>query len=460
MTPAFHAIAEMLALRAIQSLAVGALVTVFAAIVLRVSRQSAGTRFAVWFSSLIAIAVFPFVGGRWLGNSSASLETRAAITLPDSWAIYSIVVWAVLASWFLFGVARAVWHVRRLRKSCSPVDAASIDPVLRQTLQHGSTQRNVVLCTSATVRVPTAIGFFKPAIVIPDWVMQELSTVEINQILIHELAHLRRWDDWTNLAQQLVKALFFFHPAVWWVEKKAALEREMACDDAVLETASPRAYAECLARLAEKSVLQRSVALAQAAIGKIRQTSLRVAQILDPDRPSASHRALKPAVALVALFAVATAVSVDHGPRLIAFGSNTPAPVDGSVATSTSPVMQSVSGRNTARAFDAVIRSTQKVGITPANLVLGTGHSKFQPNVLPGIAQVEKKRAEISRSHDKQAVRLVRAEVVPVPVTETMFLVIESRGVNSPVYQIQMWHVTVLRMPVNTVDTQVLHKEI
>lgn len=460
MTPAFHAVAELLAVRAIQSLAVGALVTVFATIVLRVSRQSAGTRFAIWFSSLIAIAVLPFVAGQWLGNSSASLETGAAITLPGSWAIYAMIVWAVLASWFLLGVTRAVWHVRKLRKSCNSVDAALIDPMLRQTLQHGSIHRNVVLCTSATVRVPTAIGFFKPAIVIPDWVMQELSAVEINQILIHELAHLRRWDDWSNLAQQLVKALFFFHPAVWWIEKKAALEREMACDDAVLETASPRAYAECLARLAEKSVLQRSVALAQAAIGKIRQTSLRVAQILDPDRPSASYGALKPAVALVALFAVASAISVDHGPRLIAFGNNAPSPVDGSVATLTSPVVQSVSGSNAARAFDAVVRSTQKVGITPANLVLGTSHSKLQPNVRPALAQVARKRAEISRSHDKQAVRLVRAGVVPVPVTETIFFVIESRGADSPIYQIQMWHVTVLRMPMNAINNQAPRQEI
>jgi beta-lactamase regulating signal transducer with metallopeptidase domain len=71
---------------------------------------------------------------------------------------------------------------------------------------------------------------------------------------LHELAHLRRYDDWTNLAQKLVKALFFFHPAVWWIEKQVSLEREMACDDAVLaETASPRAYAECLAHLAEKT---------------------------------------------------------------------------------------------------------------------------------------------------------------------------------------------------------------
>ena len=455
MTPAFHAVAELLALRAIESLAVGALVTAFAAIVLRISHQSAGTRFAVWFSSLIAIVIFPFIGGRWLGYSSAGLETRAAITLPDSWAIYSIVVWAVLASWFLFGVARAFWHVRKLRKSCGPVDTASIDPMLRQTLQHASIHRNVVLCTSATIRVPTAIGFFKPAIVIPDWVMQELSAVEINQILIHELAHLRRWDDWTNLAQQLIKALFFFHPAVWWIEKKAALEREMACDDAVLETASPRAYAECLARLAEKSFLQRSVVLAQAALGRIRQTSLRVAQILDPDRPSASHGVLKPAVALVALFAVASAITVDHGPRLIGFGSNTL--LQSGHAVAALPALHAAPGNTAAKAYEAVAYSPQKIEIIPAKLELGTIRAKMHAHPrLETSSANSRSRPE----HVVQTVKLVRADLAAVPVTETLFFVVENRGTVLPLYQIQMWHVTVLRVPVSAVSTQVPHKEI
>ena len=96
--------------------------------------------------------------------------------------------------------------------------------------------------------------------------VKELSTAELNSILIHELAHLRRWDDWTNLGQQILKALLFFHPAVWWIESKLALEREMACDDAVLaKTANPRGYAQCLISVAEKSFARRGLALAQAA---------------------------------------------------------------------------------------------------------------------------------------------------------------------------------------------------
>ena len=157
----------------------------------------------------------------------------------------------------------------------------------------------MTLCVSDRLRVPTAIGFTKPLVVIPSWTMRELSAAELNTILLHELAHLRRRDDWTNLVQKILGALLFFHPAVWWIEKKLALEREMACDDLVLaRTTSPRAYAECLVSLAEKSFLRRGLALAQAAVDRLRNVSLRVAQILDVNRPRAT-RVWRPAPVLV-----------------------------------------------------------------------------------------------------------------------------------------------------------------
>ncbi|PYY08222.1 MAG: hypothetical protein DMG61_24105, partial [Acidobacteria bacterium] len=140
-------------------------------------------------------------------------------------------------------------------------------------------KRPVAVCVSVRLRVPTAIGFFQPRVVLPSWIMQELSVTELNTILLHELAHLKRWDDWTNLIQKILGALFFFHPAVWWIEKKLSLEREIACDDIVLEQmVSPRTYAECLISLAEKSFLRRGLLLAQAAVAGVRQFSIRVTQ--------------------------------------------------------------------------------------------------------------------------------------------------------------------------------------
>ena len=153
--------------------------------------------------------------------------------MPASWALYIFAAWFVIAAAGLIRIGVGFWRLRQLRKSCVRIDDVAPRPRFRKLWKY-STPRSVAVCVSDGLRVPTAIGFIKPLVVIPSWAMQELSATELNAILLHELAHLRRWDDWTNLVQKVLGALLFFHPAVWWIEKKLALEREMACDDLVL----------------------------------------------------------------------------------------------------------------------------------------------------------------------------------------------------------------------------------
>jgi hypothetical protein len=297
----------------------------------------------------------------------------------------------------------------------------------------------------------------KPVIVVPGWVMLELSADELNQVLLHELAHLRRWDDWTNLAQKVVKAVFFFHPAVWWIEKQVSLEREMACDDAVIaETASPRAYAECLTHLAEKTLIQRSVALAQAALGRIRQTSLRVAQILDVNRPANVGRAWKSAVALVAGFAMVCVLSVSRAPKLVAFSDHETSPI-------ASPV---IAGSSTGTPFEnapvskTVFRS-QPVRVVPASFKahvvrrnLGTYEAKA---LVKPAATAERAGGMVAQTDVRSRnVRLTKAVVTPVAFTDTTFFVIVRDGddgtADQSVYQIQLWRVMVLH-PVVDLDS-------
>jgi beta-lactamase regulating signal transducer with metallopeptidase domain len=324
MTAALDQLARISAERLLNSMFEGIAIGLFAWILLQVvGRRNSSTRFAVWFSALLAIAAMPVVGGAASSASPASVAS-SAITVPVSWALCLFVIWAVGASVALLRVGVGLWQLRKLRANCSAIDITTLDPVLRSTLHTFRAIRSVELRQSDRLQVPTAIGFLKPAVVLPTWAMQDLSTEELNAILIHELAHLRRRDDWTNLAQQIVKALLFFHPAVWWIESKLALEREMACDDAVLaETANPRSYAQCLISMAEKSFLRRSLALAQAAVNRVHQTSLRVSQILDANRSRAT-RVWKPALYSVAAFFVACLVSLSHTPELVAFKDRIP----------------------------------------------------------------------------------------------------------------------------------------
>jgi len=326
-------LARMSAERMLNGMLEGIAIGLFAWVVLQLmGRRNSSTRFAVWFSALLAIAALPVLG---IATSSARAgSVGSAVTLPTSWALAIFFVWAGVAGVALLRVGVGLLQLRKLRASCTAIDAAALDPILRATVQGFQAVRSVAVCQSDRVQVPTAIGFLKPVVVIPAWALQELSTAELNSILIHELAHLRRWDDWTNLAQKIVKALFFFHPAVWWIENRLALEREMACDDMVLaRTANPKAYAACLIAFAEKVQRGRELALAQAAVSHIRQTSLRISQILDVRRPNAT-RVWKPVLGVITGLSVAAFIAAPYVPRVIAFQDRAqPAPALASMSS-------------------------------------------------------------------------------------------------------------------------------
>jgi beta-lactamase regulating signal transducer with metallopeptidase domain len=301
-------------------------IALFAWVLLRlVGPRNSSTRFAVWFFALLAIAALPVLGVAASGARLTSAGSAgSAITVPISWALDIFFVWAAIAGVALSRVGVGLFQLRKLRRGCTVIDVATLDPVLQTTFQAFQSVRPVTLCQSDRLRVPTAIGFLRPVVVIPTWALHELSSAELNSILIHELAHLRRRDDWTNLAQQILKALLFFHPAVWWIQSQLALEREMACDDAVLaETTNPRGYAQCLISVAEKSFMRRGLALAQAVVSRMQQTSMRISRILDVNRSGAT-RVWKPALYSVAAFVVVCLVSLPHAPELVAFQDPSP----------------------------------------------------------------------------------------------------------------------------------------
>jgi beta-lactamase regulating signal transducer with metallopeptidase domain len=325
-----HTIARFAATGMLNSLFAGIAIALLAWTVTRLSsRQGSNTRFAVWFSALIAIVLLPLVGNSQLNQSAAVPAVfHSAVTLPASLAFYLFAVWTIGATLGLLRVALSLYRLTRLRSSCRVVDVGQLDPMLRASLAAIQSRRRVTLLSSGKVRVPAAIGYFRPSVVFPDWALEEIPASELNAILLHELAHLRRWDDWTNLAQKIVKAVFFFHPAVWFIESRLSLEREMACDDAVLAAEfSPRAYAESLLGLAEKSFLRRGVHLAQAAVGQVRQLKLRLAEILRRDREKAGQgtsRVWKPAVAMITVLGIVFVYCLSRGPRLVAFSADAP----------------------------------------------------------------------------------------------------------------------------------------
>ena len=305
------------------SIAVGIAAALLAAsVTLLFRKRSAATRFVVLMTGLVATASLPFVR---LGLNIRPTGTDSSLLkVGDAWAPWILGIWGVIAMAGLARVGIGVWSLRRLRRKCSVIDPAEVPPEIAEAQAEYCPARKVQLLLSREATVPAAIGFLRPAIVLPAWLLRELSAEEVRHVAIHELSHLRRWDDWTNLFQQIVRALFFFHPAVWWMESRVSLEREMACDDAVLQCSpNPRGYAECLARIAERTFLRRGFEMAQAAVSRVRQTSQRVARILQRDEPMRAGNS-KLSVALAMGLTVAGAGTVWHTPMLVSFDEARP----------------------------------------------------------------------------------------------------------------------------------------
>lgn len=326
-TPELQALAQVFTERLLNTAAEGVVLAGVVWLLLRLlGRQNSGTRFAIWFTALLAIVALPFVGGSGVAGSQervlSALSNHRQIALSSSWALCLFAVWALGAGLLLLRLGVGFWRVRRFRRNCFEVEVASLHPDVGVIVRDFEARGRVRLCVSDDVALPAAVGFFRPAIVFPAALLPQLSPEEIKIILLHELAHLRRCDDWTNLAQKVVKAVFFFHPAVWWIENRLTLEREMACDDIVLaETASPRAYASSLISFAEKLHSARTLALAQALVSRMHQMSQRVTHILDAKRPS--HTGLwRPALGfsagIVALVVALVFGAAPYMPRFVA----------------------------------------------------------------------------------------------------------------------------------------------
>ena len=110
--------------------------------------------------------------------------------------------------------------------------------------------RAVRLLESTSVSVPTVIGWLRPVVLLPASAMAGLAPNQMEAILAHELAHIRRHDYIVNLFQTVVETLLFYHPAVWWLSRRIRAERENCCDDlAVSLCGDPVAYAAALAEL-------------------------------------------------------------------------------------------------------------------------------------------------------------------------------------------------------------------
>ncbi|MEM1328586.1 MAG: M56 family metallopeptidase [Bacteroidota bacterium] len=146
----------------------------------------------------------------------------------------------------------AIWRLRRFGKFDVDVDWQQRFEALSRRMV---SSRVVQLFESSLVQVPLTIGHLKPLILLPIGTINQLTTAEVEAILIHELAHIARHDFLVNFFQSFVEIVLFYHPVVWWISAHIRREREHCCDDRTLAMGVDRlTYAKALYQLQKQTV--------------------------------------------------------------------------------------------------------------------------------------------------------------------------------------------------------------
>jgi bla regulator protein blaR1 len=256
----------------LHSLWQGAVITVVTWIVLRGygARLRSQTRYVLCCSALglsVAAPILTFVSFSSSPDQGAMVTPVSAVASvlgvvsPITTASLSsgsaglVLPWVVLA-WMIGVFARALWitrawlAVRRLARSAAqPIDAMWVR-VLEELQRELRVDRHVGLWLSELVDVPCVIGWLRPIILLPPASCLGLSPQQMEAVLAHELAHIKRHDFLINSLQRIAEALLFYHPGAWWISRQIRIERERCCDDAAVSVCPDVvAYARALTTL-------------------------------------------------------------------------------------------------------------------------------------------------------------------------------------------------------------------
>lgn len=168
---------------------------------------------------------------------------------------YLVLLWILGALIMSLRLAGSWWYIHRVSRCGLVLPNPIWERRFRKLLQQMKLPARVRIYFSQLVAEPVTFGHIKPIILFPVGLINQLSVDEVESILLHELAHISRWDYLVNWLQSVIELLFFFHPAVWWLSAEVRKAREHCCDDLVLQRGktSRKLYAQTLTRIAALS---------------------------------------------------------------------------------------------------------------------------------------------------------------------------------------------------------------
>jgi beta-lactamase regulating signal transducer with metallopeptidase domain len=257
-------------------------------------------------------------------SSPAVVARRIRVPIefhPGNWPSRLLFLWIAVSCILLRRIVRSYWHLRGLRNRARP---ASAELVLRfaQRLRDSRAARATQLLVSDEVISPLAVGFLHPVVILPGFLLEQIAGPELDYALLHELAHVARHDDWTNLMGRLAFAAFVLHPVAAWILRRIEREREIACDDwVVAATGSAAQYAKTLARLFEFCRTRRRELLATGMAHASSNLGERIEILVRPR----SHFSARASLARVSFCVAACLVLLSFAVRIpgwIAFAKN------------------------------------------------------------------------------------------------------------------------------------------
>jgi beta-lactamase regulating signal transducer with metallopeptidase domain len=380
----------------------GAILALAAMALFRVFRDSASARYATGIVTLAAMLAAPVATTVWIAAHrdvaiaptsfpaetgavpapSVPLVTKAvqvAAPLAPSAPTVSLTT-LVLLLWTIGVAALSVrllggWlTARRVARRVMQPAAPEVQAMVSRLASRLNLRRIVRVVESASVRVPIMIGWLKPVVILPTAVASGFTPDQVEALIVHELAHVRRHDYLVNLLQTMVETALFYHPAVWWVSKRVRTERELCCDDVAVTICDRLVYARALSDLAEMAAPHLAMAASNGSLVE------RVRRILG--RPSAESTS---GAGWVPVFVILTLVA----PVLSA--PMTPKPQSAAPQTAGDLPRASAPAATASVAVTAPIAPTitQQTPVTPSTAVATTPEQKRDMEIAILKARLE-----------------------------------------------------------------------
>lgn len=324
--------------------------------------RSPQLRYAIACGALVLLIALPALTFAYLAMTSHvsgdaathSMVGMRPLLLPDSGVTEKTDYWLdeiatsfdrllpwMLTAWFagvVFLLGRlnlGLMVAQRMRLAATHTVPDELQRVFDEMRCSLGVSRTAKLLNSALVNVPTVIGWLRPAVLLPVGCWTGLSTIQIEAIFAHELAHIRRHDYLVNILQSFVESMLFYHPAVWWVSKQVRRERENCCDDiAVRMSGDSFAYAKALSYLEEHRSSLPVVALG--ANGGV--LVMRIRRLLGYKEAPAFSRSA--GVTLLAMVVVTAALCVSTFARAQSGAAKLPVTENSGAVNSLSPIYQ------------------------------------------------------------------------------------------------------------------------